>query len=277
MPLCRLTAPTPSPSCGPPHSRWGSTAPWCCPCSSCLSCESGGRAAGCVRAWQGRAAVWRRPAQPPGTGRRGGRHVHAVPAAADATPSPPARPLRSTSIETVGDVSATEEASFISTTGPSHERRIRGALFNDSISSIFSALATSVPLTTFAQVGGGAVGWAWGCGGSTQCRAWWRAVTRALQLVPRSRPPPPPPPSPPPPPHPLPNPAEQRRDCADCRGLTLCGLGLRHLALPLRHLWQIRGCARGGRGAGRPLLRTLSERRMAAAPVNLPRLPPPAL
>lgn len=59
-----------------------------------------------------------------------------------------------TSIETVGDVTATEEASFISTTGPGHERRIRGALTNDSLSSIFSSLATSLPLTTFAQNNG---------------------------------------------------------------------------------------------------------------------------
>lgn len=47
-----------------------------------------------------------------------------------------------TSIETVGDVTATEEASFISTTGPGHERRIRGALTNDSMSSIFSSLVS---------------------------------------------------------------------------------------------------------------------------------------
>ncbi|PSC73164.1 Uric acid-xanthine permease [Micractinium conductrix] len=59
-----------------------------------------------------------------------------------------------TSIETVGDVTATEEASFLSTTGPGHEKRIRGALLNDGISSIFSALATSLPLTTFAQNNG---------------------------------------------------------------------------------------------------------------------------
>ncbi len=59
-----------------------------------------------------------------------------------------------TSIETVGDVCATEEASFISTTGPKHEKRIRGALLNDGLSSIFSGLATSLPLTTFAQNNG---------------------------------------------------------------------------------------------------------------------------
>ena len=36
-----------------------------------------------------------------------------------------------TSIETVGDVAATEEASFLPTTGEKHDRRIRGALLND--------------------------------------------------------------------------------------------------------------------------------------------------
>ena len=45
-----------------------------------------------------------------------------------------------TSLETVGDVTATEEASFLSTSGPSHERRVRGALLNDGINSIFSSL-----------------------------------------------------------------------------------------------------------------------------------------
>lgn len=59
-----------------------------------------------------------------------------------------------TSIETVGDVAATEEASFMNTSGPAHEKRIRGALLNDGLGSIFSSLATSLPLTTFAQNNG---------------------------------------------------------------------------------------------------------------------------
>lgn len=46
------------------------------------------------------------------------------------------------------------QASFLSTSGPSHDRRIRGALFNDGLSGIFSGLATSMPLTTFAQNNG---------------------------------------------------------------------------------------------------------------------------
>ena len=56
-----------------------------------------------------------------------------------------------TSIETVGDVNATEEASYLATSGPAHDRRTRGALLNDGVSGIFAALATSMPMTTFAQ------------------------------------------------------------------------------------------------------------------------------
>ena len=56
------------------------------------------------------------------------------------TPHTPAAVFVITSLETVGDVTATEEASFLSTSGASHERRVRGALLNDGINSIFSAL-----------------------------------------------------------------------------------------------------------------------------------------
>lgn len=46
------------------------------------------------------------------------------------------------------------EASRLVTLGPTYARRIQGALFNDAISGLFSALATSLPLTTFAQNNG---------------------------------------------------------------------------------------------------------------------------
>ncbi|KXZ44106.1 hypothetical protein GPECTOR_73g627 [Gonium pectorale] len=59
-----------------------------------------------------------------------------------------------TSIETVGDTAATLEASRMLTSGADATRRIKGALLNDGISGIFSALATSLPLTTFAQNNG---------------------------------------------------------------------------------------------------------------------------
>jgi xanthine/uracil permease len=59
-----------------------------------------------------------------------------------------------TSIETVGDTTATMEASRLPTLGPLYVRRIQGALLNDAVSGLFSALATSLPLTTFAQNNG---------------------------------------------------------------------------------------------------------------------------
>ncbi|EFJ52311.1 hypothetical protein VOLCADRAFT_115955 [Volvox carteri f. nagariensis] len=59
-----------------------------------------------------------------------------------------------TSIETVGDTAATLEASRMAVDGPDATRRIKGALLNDGVSGLFSALATSLPLTTFAQNNG---------------------------------------------------------------------------------------------------------------------------
>ncbi|GLI64085.1 hypothetical protein VaNZ11_007254 [Volvox africanus] len=59
-----------------------------------------------------------------------------------------------TSIETVGDTSATMEASRMEVDGQDATRRIKGALLNDGVSGLFSALATSLPLTTFAQNNG---------------------------------------------------------------------------------------------------------------------------
>ena len=59
-----------------------------------------------------------------------------------------------TSVETVGDVTATAELSLLDVDSPEHVMRIRGGILNDGISGIFSALATSLPLTTFAQNNG---------------------------------------------------------------------------------------------------------------------------
>lgn len=59
-----------------------------------------------------------------------------------------------TSIETVGDTAATLEASRLPVEGPDATRMIKGALLNDGLSGLFSALATSLPLTTFAQNNG---------------------------------------------------------------------------------------------------------------------------
>lgn len=57
-----------------------------------------------------------------------------------------------TSVETVGDVTATAETSRLPVDGQEHVARIKGGMLNDGISGLFSALAGSLPLTTFAQV-----------------------------------------------------------------------------------------------------------------------------
>lgn len=59
-----------------------------------------------------------------------------------------------TSVETVGDVTATAETSRLPVGGEEHVKRIKGGMLNDGISGIFSALGGSLPLTTFAQVSG---------------------------------------------------------------------------------------------------------------------------
>eukprot|EP01025_Chloroclados_australasicus_P066445 TRINITY_DN916_c1_g1_i1.p1 TRINITY_DN916_c1_g1~~TRINITY_DN916_c1_g1_i1.p1 ORF type:complete len:581 (-),score=60.91 TRINITY_DN916_c1_g1_i1:347-2089(-) len=59
-----------------------------------------------------------------------------------------------TTVETIGDISATEEASGLAPEGPAHMARIKGGLLGDGLSSIFSALATSMPNTTFSQNNG---------------------------------------------------------------------------------------------------------------------------
>eukprot|EP00878_Enallax_costatus_P046839 GHUV01057139.1.p1 GENE.GHUV01057139.1~~GHUV01057139.1.p1 ORF type:complete len:408 (+),score=89.00 GHUV01057139.1:139-1224(+) len=57
-----------------------------------------------------------------------------------------------TSVETVGDVTATAETSRLTVDGQDHVKRIKGGMLNDGISGVFSALGGSLPLTTFAQV-----------------------------------------------------------------------------------------------------------------------------
>lgn len=57
-----------------------------------------------------------------------------------------------TSVETVGDVAATAELSLLPVEGDAHVQRTRGGMLNDGFSGLLSALAGSMPLTTFAQV-----------------------------------------------------------------------------------------------------------------------------
>lgn len=119
-----------------------------------------------------------------------------------------------TSVETVGDVTATEEISQLEVDGERHVRRIRGGMLNDGISGAFSALAGSLPLTTFAQVrmrGGGTA--ARTCiyrGRARVCDRCADSVAAALYT-----------------------PAEQRSHCADRCGITVGWLGGRWLAAAL--------------------------------------------
>eukprot|EP00172_Hildenbrandia_rubra_P001600 Plantae.Rhodophyta-Hildenbrandia_rubra.ctg21673.p1 GENE.Plantae.Rhodophyta-Hildenbrandia_rubra.ctg21673~~Plantae.Rhodophyta-Hildenbrandia_rubra.ctg21673.p1 ORF type:complete len:602 (-),score=56.37 Plantae.Rhodophyta-Hildenbrandia_rubra.ctg21673:1707-3512(-) len=58
------------------------------------------------------------------------------------------------SIETVGDITATCEVSRVETEGPKFESRIQGGLLADGINSFIAALMTSNPTTTFSQNNG---------------------------------------------------------------------------------------------------------------------------
>ncbi|DBB13713.1 TPA: hypothetical protein ACH3X3_000728 [Trebouxia sp. C0006] len=59
-----------------------------------------------------------------------------------------------TTVEAIGDITATEEASALATFGDKHNRRVQGGLLGDGINSFFAALAGSLPNTTFAQNNG---------------------------------------------------------------------------------------------------------------------------
>lgn len=59
-----------------------------------------------------------------------------------------------TTVETIGDISATFEASELETDGKDYEESIQGGLTADAVSSILSGLFTSLPNTTFSQNNG---------------------------------------------------------------------------------------------------------------------------
>lgn len=59
-----------------------------------------------------------------------------------------------TTVETVGDISATYEVSELDNTGQEFLESIQGGLMSDSLCTIFSALGTSMPNTTFSQNNG---------------------------------------------------------------------------------------------------------------------------
>jgi uric acid-xanthine permease len=59
-----------------------------------------------------------------------------------------------TAVESIGDITATEEASELLPEGPDHERRIQGGLLADGVSSVVACLGMSTPNTTFSQNNG---------------------------------------------------------------------------------------------------------------------------
>ncbi len=59
-----------------------------------------------------------------------------------------------TTVETIGDVTATHEVSELSTDGKEYTRRIQGSLMADAVCSILASVFTSMPNTTFSQNNG---------------------------------------------------------------------------------------------------------------------------
>ena len=59
-----------------------------------------------------------------------------------------------TTVETVGDISATYEVSELDNTGQEFLESLQGGLLSDSLCSIFAGLGTSMPNTTFSQNNG---------------------------------------------------------------------------------------------------------------------------
>lgn len=56
--------------------------------------------------------------------------------------------------EAVGDVTATCDVSRLEVEGKIFDSRIQGCILSDGLGSIFAALATMTPMTTFAQNNG---------------------------------------------------------------------------------------------------------------------------
>lgn len=54
-----------------------------------------------------------------------------------------------TTVESIGDITATEVASNLDTEGDEHEQRVRGGIRGDAINSILAGLAFAPPNTTF--------------------------------------------------------------------------------------------------------------------------------
>lgn len=78
-------------------------------------------------------------------------------------------------VEGIGDITATEEASMLATTGTLHSRRIQGGLLADGCNSFFGAIAMTLPSTTFAQNNGVIA--------LTRCASRWAGVACGIWLI----------------------------------------------------------------------------------------------
>jgi xanthine/uracil permease len=59
-----------------------------------------------------------------------------------------------TTMECIGDITATTEASHLEPVGPKFEQRIQGGILADGLNAFFGALGTMTPVTTYAQNNG---------------------------------------------------------------------------------------------------------------------------
>ena len=77
-----------------------------------------------------------------------------------------------TTVESVGDITASCDVSRVETSGPVFESRIQGGILADGVNSLIAVLMTGNPTTTFSQnngtFGGAGGGSAWVLSGSCE-------------------------------------------------------------------------------------------------------------
>lgn len=80
-----------------------------------------------------------------------------------------------TTVETIGDIRATYEASYLETDTEEYGKSIQGGILSDGVCSFFAALATSMPNTTFSQNNGVIA--------LTKCASKWAGVACGAWLI----------------------------------------------------------------------------------------------
>lgn len=78
-------------------------------------------------------------------------------------------------VEGIGDITATEEASMLATTGTLHAQRIQGGILGDGMNSFWGAIAQVLPSTTFAQNNGVIA--------LTRCASRWSGIGCGVWLI----------------------------------------------------------------------------------------------